>query len=205
MKKSKKEVQPNWHPNFRIQSELPDIKPIRTGFIINSFAVVLCLGLALMVMQQELKRMSLNRTIADLRATVSANESSNREALQQSREFVEEVRKLQELEAFYEAPVSGYRFLLFLAEIRSENLVYDSVTLQESIRMDRRNEVTTFRVQIGGKSRDLLTLGEFKDYLENLPFVVANGGVVNETIYPRDENTGSFPFSIVVDFELDGK
>ncbi len=205
MKKSKKEVQPNWHPNFRVQSELPDIKPIRTGFIINSLAVVICLGLALMVIQQELKRMSSNRLIADLRTTVSMNEDRNREALRQSKEFTEEVKKLQELEAFYEGPVSGYRFLLFLAEVRLESLVYDSVTLQESVRMDRRNEITTFRVQIGGKSRDLLTLGQFKSYLENLPFVVANEGVVNETIFPRDENTGSFPFSIVVDFELDGK
>jgi hypothetical protein len=205
LKKSKKEVQPNWHPNFRIQSELPDIKPIRTGFLINSAAVVICVALGFLVLQQELRRMNLNGSISELKATVKANEATNRSALKNSKEFVDKVKRIQEVESFYEAPTKGFEFLIGLAEIRPENLIYDNINFTESVRVERRNEITTFRVQITGQSRDMATLGEFKDFVSELPFVVRNNGNVNETILPRDENTGVFPFTLVVDFEPDAK
>ena len=40
---SKRDTQPYWRPDFKIQSTLPDIKVVRTDFIINCIVVALML------------------------------------------------------------------------------------------------------------------------------------------------------------------
>lgn len=199
MKKSKKEVQPNWHPNFRIQSELPDIKPIRTGFLINFVAVAVCAALAVVLVQQELRRVSLNNSIEILDGVVQDSRAANAGHLRDSREFVNQIKHLQEIEKFYEAPVIIYELLILLANIRPDDVIYDNLNYTETVRMERRTAVTTYRLQINGKSRSLSILGQFKAAMEDLEMVKANNGTVNETILPRDDATGVFPFTIVVD------
>lgn len=199
MKKSKKEVQPNWHPNFRIQSELPDIKPIRTGFIINFVAVAICASLAVILVQQEFKRINLSGSINILGGIVEQSRAANSAALRDSREFANNVKPLQEIERFYDAPLVIYEFLTQLAEIRPEDVIYDNINFTETTRMERRTPVTSYRLQINGKSRSLGILGEFKGAMENMEFVRANDGRVNETILPRDDATGVFPFTVMVE------
>jgi len=203
LKRSKKEVQPNWHPNFRIQSELPDIKPIRTGFIINFVAVIVCIGLAALLVQQELKRMSLKESNSQLSGIVEDSRTTNQAYLKKSRDFASEVKPLQELENFYSSPILIYDFLIRLTEVRPDDLIYDTVNFTESNRMERRRQITSYRLQINGKTRDLATLGNFKSSIAELDFIEKYNGQVNETILTRDEATGVFPFNLVVDLSLE--
>lgn len=154
-----------------------------------------------MVFQQEMKRMSLANSIKELNSIVQESDAANSAALRNSRQFIQEVSKIQELEAFYEAPFIAYQFLIDLAEIRPDDLVYKSINVTETMRMERRNSVRVFRIQINGQAKSLQVLSDFKNAGANLDFIVESEGTVNETISPRDENTGVFPFTLVVDFE----
>lgn len=54
MTKKKQKSHPNWHPDFRLQEELPDIKPIRTDFLVNGIAWALAVFLIFGVVQREI-------------------------------------------------------------------------------------------------------------------------------------------------------
>lgn len=113
--------------------------------------------------------------------------------------------KIKELEDFYDAPFQAYEFLIDLAEIRNKDLIYESINVTETLRMERRNAIRVFQIQINGQSKSLPVLGEFKNEAAALDFVVRSEGSVTETISPRDENTGVFPFTLAINFEPGSK
>lgn len=198
MKRSKKEVTPNWHPNFRIAEDLPDIKPIRTGFLINVAAVSICLILAYLFIQQEVKRMTLGNAIQTTRATVQETQATNSANLRKSADFVREAKKMEDLSEFYDSPVTAYNFLLDLSEIRPEGLIFDSITFREIETIVRRQVQKTYELAINGKTKDLIRLNEFKAMLSAMDAVEEYGGQVNENIQPPNETTGIYPYTIEV-------
>ncbi len=198
MKRSKKEVTPNWHPNFRVADSLPDIKPIRTGFLINVAAVSICLGLIYMFGQQEMTRLSLGGKLKELETVKQASGALNTANLAKSNEFINNAKKLQDLMSFYGGPVTGYDFLIQLAGIRPEGLIFDNLTFTESTTIERRRPVTTYTLRISGDTKDLTTLDNFKAALNSMPVIEKSGGTVDETIFQRDERMGIFPYSIDV-------
>lgn len=198
MKKQKKEVQPNWHPNFRLADDLPDIKIIRTDFLINGGPGVLCALLLVVFVQGEIVRGGTRGEISKLQQKIQAEQGQNDAIVVQSQQFVQEGAKLVEVEAFYKTPVVPDALLLTLVEIKPENLIFKNVTYREAQVQDRRGLVTNYDLIITGETRDLVHLDKLKASLAGLDFVKAYQGTVNETIFSRNELTGVFPFQVDV-------
>lgn len=195
-RKQKKEAQPNWHPNFRLADNLPDIKPVRTGFIVNIIAVALVLGLGSMLLTREFQAMTLKREIAVLEAEVSEASGENRGYLRQSAEFARALNRLQDVETFYSAPFTGYGVLATLAEIKPEDLIYRPINFSEVTVVERRRSTINHNLVLTGDSRDLEIVFDLKTRLENLPVFDNYSGTVSEDTFQRDEETGVFPFRI---------
>jgi len=132
--KANKNIQPNWRPNFVDAAELPDIKVIRTGFIINFVAVLLMLVAGFYVLQREYRAFALKNTIEDMEQRIRVADADDAAHLRLSREFRDQAAHVAELEKFYAAPVLAHEFLAQITRMRPEELIFKQLSLVESMR-----------------------------------------------------------------------
>ena len=91
---------PRWHANFRNFERLPDTKVVRTAFFINTAAVAIALGALLWLGYQEYTILSIQDQIALAEADIEANKKQNEEATRLSRQFAEQIKKIDEAATF---------------------------------------------------------------------------------------------------------
>lgn len=203
MAKNKKEVQPNWRPDFRIHSTLPDIKVIRTDFIINFIAVTLVLVAGFYVLQREYRTLSLRDTIDELERQVRVAEADDNRYLDLSSRFREKAKHVREVELFYTAPFLVHELVAELAMMRLEDLIFSRISLTEVVREDGDEQTVEYQINLVGDARSLPVVGRFKVALEESGLMRVGGLVssVSENVQPRNRETGIFPYRISVTME----
>lgn len=196
MSRSKKNAQPNWRPNFVRTSELPDIKVVRTGFIVNFVAILLVLLTGFVLLQREYRAHVLNQSIEVLEQRIQAAEAEDAASLKLSQEFRAAAAHIVDLEKFYAAPFLVQNFILELTLLRPEQLIFKQVSLSESPQKEGAREIITYRINLTGEVSSLTILDEFKGALSGLDLLNFQGYVleIDETLQGRDANTGIFPY-----------
>lgn len=198
MSRSSKDIQPHWRPNFVNPSKLPDIKVIRTDFIINSIAVTLLIGAAALLIQKEYRIWVLSNTIEGLEEQVTEASPANEANLKKSSEFRDVAKDVAEVEAFFLAPFTAHEFLAELAQLRPESLIFNEVSLRE---VEGDGRTVTYRIRISGEVRHLTDLDAFKGMLDGWDMLDVEGYSlsVDESVGDRDDATGIFPYRLSVD------
>lgn len=200
MSKANKNVQPHWRPNFVNASELPDIKVVRTDFIINFVAILLMLLIGFYVLQREYRAYSLKKEIEVMEQQIRVAEADDAAFLKLSRKFRDLAAHLAELEKFYATPVEVHKFLTQLTKMRPERLIFKQVSLVESSQEENKKQVVTYRINISGEVRTLTVLDEFKGDLSD--WELLNVGEyaleIDEALQGRDPETGIFPYTLEI-------
>jgi hypothetical protein len=193
-----KEVQPYWRPDFKIQATLPDIKVIRTDFIINFFALGLLLLTVFFLLQREYHAYSLRATIEDMERRIRVAEADDKDSLQLSARFRKEAARVVELQRFYSSPWPAHEFLAELAQLKPQDLSFSRVQFAETIA--KKGAKLGYGIQIAGDVRELTVLNAFKTALQGSAFFNPEGFVcvVNESMQQRDAKTGIIPFQIAI-------
>jgi hypothetical protein len=200
MSRRKKDTQPLWRPNFVNQSTLPDIKVVRTGFIINFFAVTLALWVAFILIKSEYRTHVLNQTITAMQARIKAAEPKDAESLKVSEAFRSSAQYIVELEKFYDSPISIYQFIFDLSKIKPDDLIFNSISFKESVvKVDNKSAVA-YNINISGDAKNLTVLDDFKRILDNDELLQIEGFAldINETLEGRNEKTGIFPYRLKI-------
>ncbi|PXA02982.1 hypothetical protein DDZ13_14440 [Coraliomargarita sinensis] len=179
-------------------SELPDIKVIRTDFIINFIAVVLMLLVGFYVLQREYRSYALSKTISDMEQRIRVADADDAASLKLSREFRDLAANVAEMEKFYATPVVAHEFLTQITMMRPEELIYRQLSLVESIEKVDNKQVVTYQINISGDVRSLTVLDEFKGELSEWDLLNAEGyGLsIDEALQGRDADTGIFPYTL---------
>ncbi len=133
---------PAWHLDFRNSDRLPDVKPIRTAFFVNGFAILVAAAVALNFAYQEFQLQQVRGEIADWRNRIDADRQPSAAAVAQFRAFQQEEKKVKEAATFLERKLSLSHFLLRLGEILPENIIIDA--------LDWRGAVITLRGTVKG-------------------------------------------------------
>jgi len=198
--KANKNIQPNWRPNFVDAAELPDIKVIRTGFIINFVAVLLMLVAGFYVLQREYRAFALKNTIEDMEQRIRVADADDAAHLRLSREFRDQAAHVAELEKFYAAPVLAHEFLAQITRMRPEELIFKQLSLVESMRKQDTALIVTYRINISGEVRSLTVLDQFKGELANWDLLNFEGYAldIDEALQGRDAETGIFPYTLEI-------
>jgi hypothetical protein len=209
----KKESHPRWRPDFRIQSTLPDIKVVRTGFIIN-FVVIACVAFALFsVLQSEYQTYTLRNEISVLEERTQAAKAADESSLKQSERFRAAALNVQELQRFYKAPFTAHDLIAELAMLRPDDLIYTRVEFADSVvtvkvkakgnEPAKETKHMEYNVDIAGDVRDLVVLTEFKASLQASELLSPEGFsvVVNESVQQRNAQTGIIPFKVTILFQ----
>lgn len=200
MSRNNKELQPNWRPDFRIKSTLPDIKVIRTDFVINFIAVALALFSGLIVLQREYRAFSLHNVIEVLEQRILVAEPDDNIHLKVSERFRDAARDVEELQRFYSSPLSAHEFLADLAMRKPEDLIFSRISVAESVSKVAGKTQLEYRIDLTGEVSELTTLTDFKEILKGLDSLNAPGfvSVVDESMQQRNAKTGSFPCRIII-------
>ncbi|MEM9026230.1 MAG: hypothetical protein AAGB06_04775, partial [Verrucomicrobiota bacterium] len=131
MAKKKQSSHLNWHPDFRIESELPDIKIIRTDFIINGIAGFIALLMLVMVVSREFSLRSKHAILEDLVSEVADLERGNSKNLNDSTTFKAVAPLLTDLEKFYLSPIDPVEIVVEVAKILPEGVLLERIDLNE--------------------------------------------------------------------------
>lgn len=195
MSKRSKDIHPYWRPNFVDTSRLPDIKVVRTHFVINIVAVtLLCLAAAAFV-QKEYRAFILTRTIAELKDQIEVATPENRANLKLSGEFRTGAADIADLEVFYLTPFRAYAFLQQLSAARPEELIFNEVSFREEASGPK---TMVYQILISGEVRFLTTLDEFTSFLDDWEMLQIESYElsIDEAVEGRDAATGIFPYRL---------
>lgn len=174
-KKPNKQVTPSWHPNFRIVEGLPDIKVIRTDFLINSAGILIPLILIGILIHSHVTESTLKTRIADLNEIIAERDPQNNRFLQQNRTFNDEAKKLNEVSGFLTQGMDPVALLIDFVELRPEFIAYRNINVRRENRQISKKTTAVFNVVTltgslrGSASEELLQMDAFADQLRNHP------------------------------------
>ena len=177
---AKRREEPAWHPNFRIAEELPDIKPVRTAFLINIITVAAALGgiafyayVSLQIGQVDASNERLRQEIADIKPSYTAKVKRNRT-------FGELEKRLNDVNRFYETRYELLPIVRALSDACPDNIFYRILGMRHVLttkgrkrNFDERSLVIELDcvLQIEDAREDLNRVTAFVDELESLPIL----------------------------------
>ena len=200
MSKKQREMQPHWRPNFRIAGTLPDIKVIRTDFLINAFAVTAALVMLFVLGQREFRAYVLKNSVEDTERRIRLAEADNNVYLKDSEAFRAAAQRVVELDTFYDVPVLPHRLIVQLVDLKPEDLIFKRIAVSEQVVKEGPNSEVCYRITMSGEVRELTTLDEFKGKLSESKLLNIEGftSSVDESLESRDPQTGIFPYRLTV-------
>lgn len=190
-KKSSTEAAPNWRPDFRDVAALPDLKVVRTSFVLN----FLCITLATVVLGwtvfREYQALSLRMEITTARDAMADKSVRNAELLKVNKEFSEANRRFTEAEKFSDVRFAGSELLVALSRSLPGNMDFTNVVFN--------GNNLTLRGTIRGASETASTrVSSYLDVLRQDAFVGVLFPDVSLTSLLRNPSTQGLSFEIVL-------
>lgn len=196
----KRNFQPYWRPDFRIAGTLPDIKVIRTGFLINGFAIGLALFALFFLLQREFRASALNSTVTDLEQRIESAKPANKKHLEVNERFRSAATYVEELHKFYNTPFDPYEAMVFFSNSVPDGLIYRSMRMEEIIVSHKKDVKVGYRISINGTVSELPILDRFKKELQDSSFLNPPGykASIDESVSAPDAVTRIFPYQLFI-------
>jgi hypothetical protein len=194
----------NWHPNFRDVATLPDIKQVRTGFLINIAAIVFVLPALAWTLYTEVEIHKVNHDIEELNTQIDGNASANKKALADTAAFVKSSKPLQFAAVFFSQKVPPLELLSSLVDVRPDNIVFNSIEINSFTGvLNSGKRGSAQKVVISGvlTSESELGLQEFVDKVLASPafkYRMSDSPKDRQIDTRRDNLAGTFEFTITL-------
>lgn len=206
-RKSKKVSHDLWRPDFRDAESLPDVKVIRTDFLLNLVSVSLAIGLVGVLAQRELRSVSLNESIRNLSEEISQNEVANTDKIRLSGEFRRLQNGMQEFVRFQNVPVLPDGLLVELAMVQPDPIILDSVSFNGVVSKPRggADAETGYTLMLSGTVDDSKpgmgsrVITEYRSSLRNVHALKRYFKNSELTGFSRNEALALFNFTIRIE------
>lgn len=201
---------PNWRPDFRDNDVLPDVKAVRTNFLVNFVALALAILVVGWFGFQEFQGLSMNSQMEDLQAQIQSKAAENRANLKQSGEFKKLSPQAEDLLEFYKGYQDPLEVALALSESRPETIALQSISLGsfgKNIGTNRKPKMImvpryTLRVVLKGNNEESLEqVSKYKTILGDLEIFKDRLNSIDEDRPTRNEDLGLFEFTIVINLK----
>ncbi len=194
MKKSKNEIptfDPNWHPNFRVVDELPDLKVVRTDFFVNIATASIAIICVLFLGFREYQGASIRNSIASWEQQIEEGSVKNRAYLKMSAEFEKAGKKVEEVEQFVTQDLVASNLLVALSKSIPGDIVFSNISLSEK-------KVNLFG-SIRGRSEEAShNLSGYLDALREDSDIGPHCEDISLTSLQRDEKGSGLQFEITL-------
>ncbi|MFP4281300.1 MAG: hypothetical protein ACLFR7_01700 [Opitutales bacterium] len=202
LRKSKKASHPLWRPDFRDVESLPDIKVIRTDFLLNLVCVSLALILLGYFFVQEYRAMSLQASIESLSGDIRDNAAINQENLRMSAAFRRLEGRMEEFVRFHNVPVSPDELLTDLARMQPDPVTLASTNFTGGTTGRGNNAKTSYTLILSGSVAHTLeraapqVITSYRASLEEVPSIAPYFESSELSGFTRNDELGIFNFTI---------
>lgn len=124
-------VVPAWHPNFRDDERLPDVKIVRTAFLVNGAAIVVMAGLLFWAGFNEYHLGDLRGRIAGWDAQIQRNKVASARAVALYKTFQADEVRLREIDAFVKSKPAVSPLILRLGATLPATMALDSIAWRD--------------------------------------------------------------------------
>lgn len=182
-KKKKKVIVPAWHPNLRNVEELPDIKVIRTDFLINGAAAALVLGAGGLFATQELTIGQVSGERDEHRAFIAGNNTANEAVLKLDDRFQAVSKTGEEIAAFISTPFRFSDAVAQMVELMPPTVSLRQINLSPArANPNPKNVALVFQLEGSVRAADIPeATGTVRTLATNLYQVPLFEGLLTET------------------------
>ncbi|MEM8868512.1 MAG: hypothetical protein AAGC73_09625 [Verrucomicrobiota bacterium] len=193
-----KDLQPYWRPNVRISGTLPDIKVVRTDFIVNFIAFALVVITGVFLLQREYRTFVLNRAIASIQAQIAGSEADNDANIELDTRFRDAAEYVIDLQNFYRAPFRPYEVIAEVTRAKPQDILITSLSFRENV--EQKSKEMSYSIVVGCEVPELTILNAFKSTLAESEMLNPENYVttVVESFRAKSEQSGIFPCTINV-------
>jgi hypothetical protein len=197
---------PRWHTNFRNFERLPDTKVVRTAFFINTAAAAIALGALLWLGYQEYTNLNIREQIALAEADIEANKKQNAEATRLSKQFAEQIKKIDEAAVFAAIPISPVEYAHILGETMPPEILIDYLETRSVQPAAKTATVYQLRGRVAGSPDQASGVAsEYVDTLRAHPRLSEVFEPINLNKINRDTSGGFLAFEISLTVRPPGK
>lgn len=204
-KKEKQEIA--WHPDFKDEAILPDIKVVRTGFIVNftaaSFACFFFIYYFIIMLQLA----GTGSEVKQLKNFIDTNKAKSAELVIKNAEFIKNSGKLKEVQAFFKDYVNPSKYLVLLSNNSVKNSFFDEVRLTEKdVTIDNSKDkkktlehfyiLTVLGTIEGEYTKALDSVEDFMERFKNIPEVQGELQDIEAISLKRDPKLNLFTYQI---------
>lgn len=195
--KNRKNTHPNWRPDFCNRAALPDIKVVRTNFLINFVCVLSALVFVYFTLEREYNVYALGQTVASMERQVQSASSANEASLKLSNAFKKASNEIIDVERFFIAPFKAHEFLVDFVKLCPEEADVKSIAFSEVYSKGSKVE---YKMNITGEVVDALSLDAFKNSIEASGLLEVDNlsPMIDETLQDRNVDTGIFPYRMSI-------
>lgn len=213
LRKSKATRQPAWRPNFRNAETLPDIKIVRTDFIINLTAISVAVALLVMVIYREYHIAKVEEAVAITQQNIDLNIAADRRNVRLSNEFQKVERTISELPQFLNVPLSPDTLVRALASMQPPEMILVSLSFSPTVTRQGRKETVRYQIVLNGRVTDGTVDGQaraatdiitdYRNAFGNLDLLAPYFLSSELSGFSRNEAQGSFNFTIRVTLSME--
>lgn len=188
----------NWHPDFRDLEVLPDIKIIRTDFIVNLVAAIVGMTFLWMFVNQYFSISKKSSEIAELTQKIDTKNRDDRESFKLSQEFDQRAEPVRDLVKFYEAPLVPYELIEVLGDTCPDSLMYESLVYSPPRDEDSGYTITMKGVVRHKEDDGFQILADYVEMLEGLEMLKDTVDTIEARPLGVDDVTDLISFSITI-------
>lgn len=193
----------NWHPDFRMTEHLPDIKVVRTGFLINFVGIVTPLILLGFLVHNHITISNYRHSIATLQAEIDSLSASNEANIKANQAFNAESAKITDLATFYGQGFDPLPILVDLFENKPPNIAmrrleFSPLTETENKKQIRRTQIILNASLQGSRADALEDLNNYRLQIMELPSISAKVNRIEIAQARRNPNQDLFEFTLQI-------
>lgn len=210
-KKSKSAAHAAWRPDFRATDKLPDIKVVRTDFLLNLIAAFVAVALLGFLTYREYEAATMAARVETLEREIQELGRADKQYLAGSAAFTRDTKRLEEAVEFLHVPLPPVPWLLQVAQLQPPEGVLSSfeyrlVQVQEGSGTATKSR-TIYRISLKGfmnPSKDKSPTQLIDEFQNEIRAMDYSGGILRtaklETA-ERDPSLDRFVYTILVEVE----
>jgi len=202
-RRTRKDNQALWRPDFRDVQELPDTKVIRTGFLLNFLAIMLTLSLGILYAFKEYSLQTVAASVADLEVQVAGSTAENNRILKANRRFEESRRIIAEVVGFDRQVVDFPVFLKQLSEVRPDSTILERIDIgpaESGIESEGEAVLVELNGRLlptpGGTASEVIS--RFEESVATIPATGNRTVRTDLTRFSRNNDFGHFDFTLKI-------
>lgn len=206
--KYKKKIDYPWHLDFRSQKKLPDIKLVRTDFILNFISLVLIVSLFSYYTFLILYASDISYDIENLEGEIGSKAEKNQTYIKSSKEFKEGSVFLNSIMIFYDESINPLDYLVLFTKKRPSDIIFDEIIFDEKYKkVDKKTTKKIYETNINGSIRGnygyaLETMNDYTEALSELPEIKPYLEEIEVASLKRDPLLGLFTYTIRISLTL---